>query len=92
MFHIRDTNTRQIPNCQIVKFHIATVELVSFEIGYNLQVAQIFIKLPKTNFLLAIQFLKFYSLVAQTFFFFSFLFGVVMWDGKGFQLVTYLPT
>jgi hypothetical protein len=79
-------------HCQIVKFHIANAILVSFQINYNLKVVQIFIKLPKTKFLLATQCLKFYSLVAQMFFFFSFLFGVVMWDDKGFQLVTYLPT
>jgi hypothetical protein len=52
MFYIISINTCQIPHCQIAKLHMVNVILVSFQINYNLQVAQIFVKLPKTKFLL----------------------------------------
>jgi len=41
-----------INTCQIhiAKFHIINVILVSFQINYNLQVAQIFVKLPEIKF------------------------------------------
>jgi hypothetical protein len=45
-------NECEIPHGQIAKLHIINVILLSFQINYNLQVAQIFVKLSKTKFLL----------------------------------------
>ncbi len=50
--YIININTCEIPHYQIVKLNILNVILLSFQINYNLQVAQIFVKLPKTKFLL----------------------------------------